>query len=103
MFYFDSQSCNTAEEIENVIDACATEFHTCIVNNLNRFSTIKKTPECSKLQPFFSSLPAKVIKKIFEKTTQYARTTASTILHKNYKSPFATLSIHKRKGFSLCV
>ena len=48
------------------------------------------------MQPFFSWLPVKVIKKTFQSTTQYARTPASTMLQKHYKAPFPALNVHRR-------
>ena len=44
----------------------------------------------------FGWLPADVIKQTFEVTTQYARLPMSTLLKKQYKSPFPTLNVHRR-------
>ena len=96
MFYLDAESCDTVDEIEKVIDDCTADSHAYLVNNLNILSTTKKPPDCTKLQPFFSWLPAKVIKKNFEQTNQKSRTPASTMLHKNYKYPFTALNAQKR-------
>ena len=41
-------------------------------------------------------MPANVIKKIFEFSTQHARTPMSTILKKTFKSPFPALNVKCR-------
>ena len=69
MFYFDTESRNTADEIENVIDDCSDDSHTHVVNNLNILSAFKKLSDYYKLHPLFSWLHTKVINNTFEKTT----------------------------------
>lgn len=46
------------------------------------------------MQPFFSWLLTKAIKKKFKLTTQHACTPASTVLHKHYEAPFPALKSH---------
>jgi len=46
--------------------------------------------------PMFGWLPADLIQQTFAVTTQYARLPMSTLLKKQYKSPFPTLNIHRR-------
>ena len=45
------------------------------------------------LKPYFNWLLMNIIKKIFKLITQRARTPASTILKKNFKSPFPVFNI----------
>ena len=46
--------------------------------------------------PMFGWLPADVIQQTFTVTTQYAHLSMSTLLKKQYKSPFPALNIHRR-------
>ena len=51
MFCFDAHSFDAADEIDKLIDAFAEDSHPCVIN----ISTIvKKPPDYSKIQPFFS-------------------------------------------------
>ena len=93
MFYFDANSFDTEDEIDRLIDAFAEDSHPHVTNSS---TTVKKHPDYSKLQPFFSWLPSKVIKKTFETTMQHSRTPASAILQQHYKSPFPVLNVHRR-------
>ena len=53
----------------------------------------KKEPDYESLKPYFNWLPMNIIKKTFKLTTQYARTPASTMLKKNFKSPFLAFNV----------
>ena len=48
------------------------------------------------MQPFFSWLPTKVIKNIFESTTQHPRTPPYTMLHKHCEAPFPVLNVPRQ-------
>ena len=48
------------------------------------------------MKPYFNWLPSKIIKKIFNLIIQYTRTPVSTILKKNFKSPFPAFNIKRR-------
>jgi hypothetical protein len=49
-----------------------------------------------RLRRYFAWLPADVVKKTIQCTTQYARIPMSTLLQKHYKSPFPAANIHRR-------
>jgi hypothetical protein len=56
-------------------------------------------PPCWELsRPLFRWLPTRVIKKIFENTTQCAHMPSSTILKKRHKSEFLVLRNVKRRN-----
>ncbi len=56
----------------------------------------KQAPDYQALMPMFGWLLAEVIKQTFEVTTQYAHLPMSTLLKKQYKSPFPALKVHRR-------
>ena len=56
----------TEAELDDIVDACVIHSKSHLINST---TTFKMEPECSKMQPFFSWLPVKVIKKTFEFTT----------------------------------
>ena len=93
MFYFDTLTFDTEAELEDIVDACIIHSSLHLINNT---TTFKQAPEYAKMQPFFSWLPVKVIKKTFESTTQYARTPASAVLYKYYKAPCPALNMLRR-------
>jgi hypothetical protein len=54
-----------------------------------------KQPDYEAIRPLFGWLPVRTIKKTFDKTTQYARMPASTILKKHFKSQFPALNVKR--------
>jgi len=56
----------------------------------------KRAPDYQALMPMFRWLPADVIQQTFAVTTQYAHLPMSTLLKKQYESPFPTLNVHRR-------
>ena len=59
--------------------------------------TKKKEPDFNLLRPFFGWLSTDIIKRTFEKTTQYARIPmGTTLLKKHYKSPNPALNVQRR-------
>ena len=62
----------------------------------NIFSTKRKEPEYSLLQPLFNWISINLIKKTFQLSTQHARTPASSLLKKTYCSPFPAFNVKKR-------
>ena len=55
-----------------------------------------KEPDYDKQRPLFAWLPADIIKKTYELTTQYARIPMSTLLRKRYMSPNPACNVHRR-------
>ena len=88
--FFDSNTYPHEEDIEDVILRCVKHSQS---NNAEFF---KKEPDYSMLQPFFNYLLIQIIKKTFSLTTQHAKTPESTILKKNFKSPFPALNVSRR-------
>ena len=93
LFYFDTESYSTGDELDNLVDMYIITSHPYLVNESTIIATAKNLPNYSKLKTFFCCLTPKKIKKTFEYTAQYARTPASTILKKHYKSSFPALSV----------
>ena len=56
----------------------------------------KQAPDYQALMPMFGWLLADVIQQTFAVTTQYAHLPMSTLLKKQYKSPFPALNVHRR-------
>ncbi len=56
----------------------------------------KHAPDIQSLLPMFGWLPVDIIKQTFEVTTQYAQLPMSTLLKRQYKSPFPALNAHRR-------
>jgi len=56
----------------------------------------KHPPDYLSLKPMFEWLHADLIKQTFEVTTQYTCLPLSTLLKKQYKSPFPALNVHRR-------
>ena len=59
-------------------------------------STKIKEPDHSFLQPLFNWLPINLIKNTFQLSTQHARTPASFLLKKTYRSPFPAFNVKHR-------
>lgn len=55
-----------------------------------------KTPDYKALRPLFAWLPEDIVRKTFEKTTQYARMPVGTFLKKRYRSPFPAANVPRR-------
>ena len=69
LFYFDAETCDTENELDDIVDACVLDSHYYLVNMVKNAVAFKNPPDCAKMQPFFSWAPTKVIKKTFESTT----------------------------------
>ena len=95
LFYFDAETYNAEDELDNTVDACVLDSHSYLINMDKNAITFKKPPDHTKIQPFFSYSPTKEIKKTFKSTAQYARTPASAVLYKHFKASFPTLNLHR--------
>jgi len=69
----------------------ALDIHESYAHEINKWA-----PDYQALMPMFGWLLADVIKQTFEVTTQYACLPMSTLLKKQYKSPFPALNVHRR-------
>jgi hypothetical protein len=85
--------CKTPLEEEN--DDDETSYKKDHKEQRPRTFTVKQ-PDYEALRPLFGWLPVRTIKKTFDKTTQYARMPASTILKKHFKSQFPALNVKRR-------
>jgi len=56
----------------------------------------KAPPDFDALKPYFGYLPTDIIAKTYGTTTQFAKTSLSTVLKCNFKSPFPALNVHRR-------
>ncbi len=73
---------------------CCDSSHEGITAHAHQVT--KKLPDYIALHPMFRWLPEDIIKGTFEVTTQYAHLPMSTLLKKQYKSPFPVLNVHRR-------
>ena len=69
---------------------------THIIYQYFEHNSTKQNPDYKLLSPHFAYMPEDIIKKTFKATTQYAKTTVSTILKRHFKSPFPALNIPRR-------
>ena len=89
MHFFNADTC-LEEDPDDAIQNCV-DYYSCLETSVK-----KRQPDYSLLKPYFSWLPTDIIKKTFSSTTQYARTPMSTVLKKNFKSPFPALNVSRR-------
>ena len=89
LFYFDADS-YVENDLDNIVQDCVDYVQ------VNYATMEKKEPNFKVLRPYFNWMPTNIIKKTFQYSTQYARTPMSTILKKNYKSPFPALNVKHR-------
>lgn len=85
-YFFDA---DTYEEPD--LDDIVHTFVTC-----NNVTTKPNEPHFERMKPFFNWLPLDAIKKTFQLSTQFARTPASAIMKKTYRSPFPALNVKRR-------
>ena len=88
-------------DYEDVIESCVHYAHTSVEDTHNTYLNFnhvvqRAPPDYASLQRFFAYLPVDIIKRTFANTTQYAKTTLSTILKKHYKSPFPAFNVRRR-------
>jgi len=84
-------SCSpTPNPEESYFDILTTEYKTQ-AHEIN-----KQAPNYQALVPMFGWLPTEVIQQTFAVTTQYAHLPMTTLLKKQYKSPFPALNVHRR-------
>ena len=87
----------TTSYLEDVIDECVYKtYETRHIVEVSERKVKPKEPDYKVLAPRFGWLPVDLIKRTFAVTTQYARTPASTVLKKHFKSPFPALNVHRR-------
>ena len=61
-----------------------------------------KEPDYVRMRPLFGWLPADIIKKTFQHTTQYARLPTGTLLKRSFKSANPALNVLRRKEAVAC-
>jgi len=98
-------------DIDEIIDKCAASsdeentnaYHVyphddkdCHVYFAHPTEVTATSQDFDQLRPLFGWLPVDIIKKTFKRTTQYARTTISTVMKKHYRSPFPALNVFRR-------
>ena len=99
-----SDSSNTYDSIADIVDYAVFHHHlasTTTVNEhqiqCNNKSIAKKHPNYEALRPFFINASAKVIKRTFEATTQFARKVTNGLqLRRTFRSPFPALNVARR-------
>ena len=89
LYFFDADS-YAEDNLDDIIIECMKH------SKSGEILVEKKEPDYESLKPYFNWAPTNVIKKTFKLTTQYARTPASTILKKNFKSPFPAFNVKRR-------
>ena len=67
-----------------------------IIMCCNNVTTKSKEPDYDLLKPVFNWTPLDMIKKTFQLSTQCARTPASSVMKKTYRSPFPGLNVKRR-------
>jgi hypothetical protein len=82
----DQDMSNTEPDTDDDDNADARSSHICKVQD----------PDYDKFCPLSGWMNTKIIKKILEQITQYARMPKGTILKKHYKSPFPALNVQRR-------
>lgn len=80
-------------DIDDIVDSCVHYTHFPNVHlHLTQMSfddTVQYTPpDYAALHTYSAYFPTNIIKKTFENTTQYAKTTVSSVLKHHFKSPF---------------
>ena len=93
MSYFDAidyEGLDGGTTIDDLVDQAVYQAH------VHGREVKAREPDYDALRPLFGWLPTDIVKRTFEKTTQYARIPMSTILKKHYKSPNPALNVHRR-------
>ena len=70
-----------------------------IIHNVMCCNNVKmkyNEPEHELLKPVFNWIPLDMTKKTFQLSTQHARTPASLVMKKTYRSPFPALNVKRR-------
>ena len=85
---------------EDVVASCIQYSQPAIENQHLAFLSFnhqleKAPPDYDALKPFFAYLPTDIIKKTYGATTQFAKTSLSTVLKPNVKSPFPAFNVHQ--------
>ena len=62
----------------------------------NNVTTKSNEPEYELLKPVFIWIPLDMIKKTFQLSTQHARTPASSVMKKTYRSTFPAINVKRR-------
>ena len=86
LFFFDAESFK-----DHNIDDVIQSFISC-----NKVTTKSNHPEHELIQPLFNWKPLDLIKKIFQLSTQHARTPESSVMNKTCHSPFTALNVKRR-------
>jgi hypothetical protein len=87
--------------VDKIIETCVHFAHTnpqdAQVTFLSFEHFVQKTPpNYALLRKFFAYLPVDVIQRTFQHSTQYAKTSISTILTKHYKGLYPALNVRRR-------
>ena len=95
---------HTLESLHQTTDELHTSESLYQVNEGNTWNpkasektVTSKEPDYNVLRPMFGFLPVDIIKKTFQKTTQYARIPMSTVLKKLYKAVNPAMNIPRRE------
>lgn len=47
LFYFDAETCNAEDELDDIVDACVLDSHSYLVNAVKNAVTFKNPPDCA--------------------------------------------------------
>jgi len=92
LHYFDADTFDNDHHDDNIRQCM--EHSTSSINKPTKILTTD--PNYKSLCPYFGWLPTDIVKLTFRNTTQFARTTVSTILKKHYKSPYPAMNVLRR-------
>ena len=122
--------CSSDADVQDVIDQCVFDAHSHVIHEpifydahehavdipednegndddaqtippQGPYLTQPKTPDYSKLRPFFGWLSPDTIQKTFIHTTQYARLPTGTLLKRSFKSANPALNVFRRNESSV--
>lgn len=92
-----SKSISVTPSLPDIVDSCIYDVHKTSLPHVTYshffHHTSKASPSYDALHPYFAYLPTDIIKKTFENTTQYGKTTVSTLLKWNFHSPHPALNV----------
>ena len=84
------------EGIDLIVVETDQEATADLLNNEEPISVDKKNPNFSNLRPLFAWLGTDIVKKMFERTTQYGRLPMGTCLRQMFRSANPALNVQRR-------
>ena len=84
------------EGIDLIVVETDQEATADLLNNEEPISVDKKNPNFSNLRPLFAWLGTDIVKKMFERTTQYGRLPMGTRLRQMFRSANPALNVQRR-------